>query len=140
MLHETVAADLRANAPASRQKFMKIIFAAFLLVHGLIHLMGTVKAFGFAEIPQLTQQIDRPRGVLWLLAAVLLLAAALSLLTWPQWWWVIGASAVVVSQAVIVMSWADARYGTIANVVVVVAITLGFLSQGALELSRGVRP
>ena len=33
---------------------MKILFAAVLVVHGLIHLMGTVKALGFAEIPQLT--------------------------------------------------------------------------------------
>lgn len=29
---------------------MKILFAAFLVVHGLIHLMGTAKAFGVAEI------------------------------------------------------------------------------------------
>jgi hypothetical protein len=30
---------------------MKILFAIFLVVHGLIHLMGTAKAFGIAEIP-----------------------------------------------------------------------------------------
>jgi len=50
---------------------MKILFAVFLIVHGLIHLMGTAKAFGVAEIPQLTQQIVRPLGALWLLAAAL---------------------------------------------------------------------
>jgi len=32
---------------------MKIFFAVFLVVHGLIHLIGTAKAFGVAHIPQL---------------------------------------------------------------------------------------
>ena len=47
---------------------MKIFFAVFLVVHGLIHLIGTAKAFGVADIPQLTQQIARPLGILgfWL--------------------------------------------------------------------------
>jgi hypothetical protein len=109
---------------------MKIFFAAFLVVHGLIHVMGTAKAFGVAEIPQLTQPIAGPLGLLWLLAAVLCLATAISLFTWPQWWWVVGAGAIVVSQVAIVTSWSDARYGTIANVIVLVGVALGFLSQG----------
>jgi uncharacterized protein DUF6544 len=113
---------------------MRILFAVFLVVHGLIHLMGTAKAFRVAQIPLLTHQIDRPLGVLWLLAAVLLLVTAISLFTWPQWWWVVGAAALVVSQVVIVTSWGDARYGTIANVIVLVGVALGFLSQGPSSL------
>ena len=109
---------------------MKLLFAVFLVVHGLIHLMGTAKAWGFAEIPQLTQPIDRPLGALWLLAAALLVVTAISLFTWPRWWWVLGAGALLVSQVVIVTSWADARYGTIANVFVLAGVALGFLSQG----------
>ena len=112
------------------QGFMKLLFAVFLVVHGLIHLMGTAKALGVAGIPQLTQQIDRPLGVLWLLAAALLVVTAIFLFTWPQWWWAVGAGALVVSQVVIVTSWADARYGTIANVIVLAGVALGFLSQG----------
>jgi hypothetical protein len=113
---------------------MKILFAIILGVHGLIHLMGTAKAFGIAEIPQLTQQIARPLGILWLLAAALLLATAISLFTSPQWWWVVGAGAIVVSQVAIVTSWNDVRYGTIANVIVLVGVALGFLSQGPSSL------
>ena len=109
---------------------MKIFFAVFLVVHGLIHLIGTAKAFGVADIPQLTQQIARPLGILWLLAAALFLLAAILLFTWPQRWWVVGAGAVVVSQVVILTSWSDARYGTIANIVALVGVALGFLSQG----------
>ena len=109
---------------------MKILFAILLVLHGLIHLMGTAKAFGVAEIPQLTQSIAAPLGILWLLAASLLLVTAITLFTWPQWWWLVGAGAVVVSQVAIVTSWSDARYGTIANVIVLVGVGLGFLSQG----------
>ncbi|MEP6919303.1 MAG: DUF6544 family protein, partial [Acidobacteriota bacterium] len=109
---------------------MKTLFAMILVLHGLIHLVGTAKAFGIAEVPQLTHQIGWPLGILWLLAAALLVATAISLLAWPQWWWLVGACAIVVSQVVIVTSWNDARYGTLANVIVVVAVALGFLSQG----------
>lgn len=109
---------------------MKILFALFLVAHGLIHLMGTVKSWGLAQVPQLAQDIGRPTGALWLLAALLLFATAMSLFTWPHWWWLLGACALVVSQAVIFTSWSDARYGTIANVVILTAVVLGFLANG----------
>ena len=32
--------------------------AVLLAVHGLIHLMGFAKAFGYAQLPQLTQPIS----------------------------------------------------------------------------------
>ena len=69
------------------------------------------KAFDVTDIPQLTQQIARPLGILWLLAAALFLSAAMLLFTWPQRWWVVGAGAVIVSQIVILTSWSDARMG-----------------------------
>jgi len=109
---------------------MKILFAVFLVAHGLIHLAGVAKAFGVAEMPQLTQHIAAPVGILWLLAAALLLATATSLFAWPRGWWIVGAGALVVSQVAIVTSWTDARYGTIANVIALVGVALGFLSQG----------
>ena len=109
---------------------MKVLFAVFLVLHGLIHLMGTAKAFHIVAIPLLTQPIDRPLGVIWLLAAVLSIATAISLFAWPHWWWAVGAAALVVSQVVIVTSWSDARYGTIANVIVLVGVLIGFLSYG----------
>ena len=109
---------------------MTVLFAIFLVVHGLIHLMGAAKAFGVAEIPQLAQQISRPLGVLWLLAAGLLLVTAGALFTWPRWWWTVGAGAIVISQVAIATSWSDAKYGSIANVIVLVGVVLGLLSQG----------
>ena len=64
---------------------MRIVFAIFLVAHGLIHLLGAVKAFRVVDVPQLTLPIDRPLGVLWLLAAAMLFVTAIVFFTWPQW-------------------------------------------------------
>ena len=34
---------------------MRWVFVVLLVLHGLIHLMGFAKAFGYAALPQLTQ-------------------------------------------------------------------------------------
>ena len=46
---------------------MTVVFAVVLVVHGLIHVLGFVKAFGLADLPQLTQPVSPSLGVLWLL-------------------------------------------------------------------------
>ena len=62
------------------------LFAALLLAHGLIHLLGFAKGCGLAEVPQLTRAISRPEGLRWLLAALLCVAAAVALFAWPSGW------------------------------------------------------
>lgn len=106
---------------------MRWVLLAVLVVHGLIHLMGFAKAFGFAELPQLTQPISKPMGLLWLLAAALMLALVL---TPPRAFWVVGLVAIVLSQVVISSSWSDARFGTLGNVLVLLAVGYSFASQG----------
>jgi len=108
---------------------MRLLLGALLAVHGLIHLIGAAKAFGIAQVPQLLQPISRPAGTLWLIAALLQLATVFGLLAWPKWWWVIGAVAAVVSQALITSSWSDAKYGTVANVILLIAAAYGYLSN-----------
>jgi hypothetical protein len=70
---------------------MAIAFAVLLVVHGLIHLLGAAKAFGRADLPQLTQPISPAAGALWLVSAGLFLATAALLFQWPRGWWLIGA-------------------------------------------------
>lgn len=101
---------------------MTWILAAIFGVHGLIHLMGFAKSFGYAELPQLTQPISRGWGVAWLLAAVLVTSSAVAFGMSARWFWIIGALAIVVSQVVIVSSWRDAWAGTIANALLLVVV------------------
>jgi hypothetical protein len=106
------------------------ILLVLLVVHGFIHLMGVAKAFGLAELPQLTQPISRGMGLLWLGAAVLMLASAAMMVFWPRYWWIAGALALVVSQTVIAAAWRDAWAGTLVNGVLLLAVLHGFLTQG----------
>jgi uncharacterized protein DUF6544 len=109
-------------------------FAVLLIVHGLIHLLGFAKAFNVVQLSQLSQPISLKFGVLWLITAILFMATAISLFAWPRIWWAIGAAALVLSIVVIVPSWTDAKFGFVANGVVLVAVVLGFLEQGPLSL------
>ncbi len=118
---------------------MKWALVVLFTVHGLIHLMGPAKAFGWAELPQLAQPISRIGGVLWLGAAIGLLATAVSLAFSHRYWWVVGLSAVICSQAVILASWSDAKFGTIANLILLVAVAWGFMSRGPLGLEAEYR-
>lgn len=108
---------------------MKLLCILFVIGHGLIHLMGPAKAFGWAELPQLKQPISKTMAIVWTLAAAAMLATAGSILIWPQGWWVVGALAVVFSQAAIVSAWSDAKYGTIANAALLVGVVWGYLAN-----------
>ncbi|MGE4053501.1 MAG: DUF6544 family protein [Vicinamibacterales bacterium] len=113
---------------------MVITFAILLVVHGLIHLLGAAKGLGAAELPQLTQPISPVLGMGWLATALLFLASAVSLFVWPRWWWAVALCAVVASMAVIIPSWTDAKFGALANVIVLAGAGFGFLSQGPFSL------
>jgi hypothetical protein len=100
------------------------------VLHGFIHLMGAAKAFGWADVAQLTAPIGLALGAAWLAGAVLLIVAGVVIAADVRWWWVVAGVAAVLSQAVIVTSWGDAKAGTIANLVLLAAAGYGFLSQG----------
>ena len=113
---------------------IRAVFIIVISLHGLIHLLGFAKAFGYAQLPQLGQPISRSLGALWLLAALLLVATAAAFALWPRWWWLLGGLALVVSQAVIVTSWSDAKFGTLANLLLLVGALYGFASRGPSSL------
>ncbi|MDO9021894.1 MAG: hypothetical protein Q8S73_03180 [Deltaproteobacteria bacterium] len=123
---------------------MRWAFAFVMVVHGLIHLMGFLKAFGLAALPQLARPISRPMGVVWLLAALTTLAAVVALFAWPRGWWLLGAAALLLSQAAVIGAWSDARFGTLANVLLLVGVLYGYLTQGPssfrAEMHREAQP
>ena len=72
---------------------MRWIIAVLLAVHGLIHFMGFAKAFGYADLPQLTQAVSREMGLAWLAAGLLVVASAVVLVARPRNFWILGAVA-----------------------------------------------
>lgn len=105
---------------------LRISFAIILLMHGLIHLLGFVKAFKFADISQLTQPITKPIGFGWLGSALLFTVAVAFFLLKKEDWWLVAVPAVVLSQVLIVTAWPDAKFGTVANIIALVGIGLAY--------------
>ncbi len=118
---------------------MRWAFAALILLHGVIHVMGFAKALGLADLPQLTASVIRGMGIAWLVSACTLIATAVLLATGSRVWWGVGLAAVVLSQSVIATAWSDARIGSIANVLVLAGVVYGVASQGPLSLRTAYR-
>ncbi len=103
---------------------MRVAFAILIGIHGLIHLLGAAKGFGWAEVPQLRTPISPFGGALWLAAAILLVGAAIGCALGAHWWWWLALAGMVLSQGLIVGAWSDARFGTIANIVIAVPLVV----------------
>ena len=114
----------------------KIVFIGILVIHGLIHLLGFLKAFEFANISELTQSITRPLGILWLIPALLFLTTAITFALKNDWWWTIALVAVVLSQILVITFWQDAKFGSLPNLLVLVVV---LLSLGSLLFERGYK-
>lgn len=121
---------------------LKIAVIVLLALHGLIHVMGFVKGFGLAAVDALQLAISRPWGLVWLFAAVLMLAAAGLRAAGSGAWWMLAAPAIVVSQVLVIAFWQDAKFGTIANVLLLLATVVGFggwrFDQSAANAVRGL--
>jgi len=113
---------------------IKIAFAVFMVLHGAIHSMGFIKAFRIADLSQLVQPIRKSNGLLWLIACLLFISAAILFSTGRQSWWIFSILALVISQYLIVNDWNDAKMGTIANVVILLITTIGFIVWAIAKL------
>ncbi|MBC7510757.1 MAG: hypothetical protein H7320_18735 [Ferruginibacter sp.] len=108
---------------------LKYLLSFLLLVHGLIHFMGFAKAYNYGNITQLTKHISKPGGMLWFITALLFIAAMLLFLLKNNGWPVIAVTAVIISQILIFNSWNDAKFGSIANVIILIVAIAGYANQ-----------
>jgi len=99
-----------------------------LVIHGLIHVMGFLKAFGYANLQQLGE-IPRVAGSFWLLAGLLFVAGAGFLFLNYSLWMYLVLAAIVLSQVLIFFSWQEARWGTLANIILLPVVILTFTSH-----------
>ncbi len=104
---------------------MRIGLVLFMILHGLIHFMGFAQAFQFGEMAQFTKEISRSFGILWFIVVLLFLATAILVLLKKELWPILGIATVIFSQILIITVWTDARYGTIANVIILGAAIVG---------------
>src|SRR5690606_12560020 len=120
---------------------LKWVLVGVLSLHGLIHFVGAAKGFGLAEVPQLVQPISRTSARGWLAAGIAVLLAAALVAGGSgagAWVWTAPVAAVM-SQAMIVSSWNDAKWGTIVNVVLLVAAAWAFVFEGPRSLRAEYR-
>jgi hypothetical protein len=103
---------------------MRFAFAILIGLHGLIHLLGPTKAFGWAEVPQLRTPISPLGGALWLIAASLLVGAAIGVARGAHAWWWLALPGVALSQVLITQAWSDAKVGTLANLAIAIPLVL----------------
>lgn len=115
---------------------MRVVLALLLIVHGLIHLLGFLKAFDLAAVPLTGQTLvplgtvgQRVAGIGWLVAAPLVVAAGALMLAQVPGWWQLGAPALLLSQGLVVLAWPDAKAGTIANAMLAVLVLLGWAAD-----------
>ena len=111
---------------------LKLALIGLLVLHGALHLLGFAKGFNLAALPQLQLPISRHLAVWWLVAASALVAAATALMGGSRYWGAIGVVASVLSQVLIFGQFKDAKYGTVANVLIFVPALFG-----ALDLRPG---
>ncbi len=108
---------------------MRLALHFILIIHGLIHYMGFAKAYDLGEIGQFTTAISKPLGSSWLLSGLLFIVVSILLFFKKEGWPIVALMAVTLSQFLILSSWSDAKYGTLANVIILLATVIGFASQ-----------
>lgn len=105
---------------------LKYLFAFVILMHGLIHFMGFAKAYGYGTMKQLTLPITKPVGSLWMLTALVFIAATILLLLIKESWIYVAFFAAVLSQILIFTVWKDAKWGTVANLIILFVAFFSF--------------
>ncbi len=110
----------------------RFLFSALLLVHGIIHLMGFLKAFGLARLDDLDLSISRAAGMGWLVAAILFFTAMVLFLLSNEAWPFVALSGAVVSAVLIIISWQAAKYGMLPNALILIVAAIWF---GMLRIS-----
>lgn len=87
--------------------------------------MGFSKAYGFGTF-QLTNEISKPVGMIWLLSCLLFLLSAALFIIKKDFWWAPSLAALFLSQYLIFINWGDAKYGTIANIIILIISIIGY--------------
>lgn len=111
---------------------MRVVLTVLLTLHGAMHVLGFLKWSRLASVPQLGGRTlvsfsgtgERVFAAAWLGVLLALLSAAVLRIVRDDSWWVLALGGVLISQCLIVLVWQDAKFGTIANVLILVPIVI----------------
>ncbi|HEX8039943.1 MAG TPA: DUF6544 family protein, partial [Chryseosolibacter sp.] len=109
---------------------VRLIFVSVIVLHGMLHLIGFAKEWSLSSHDGLSRKnlIDfswrrsKAAGMFWLFTGILFTASAVFYLTRWESYWLVAAIAILMSQTLIIIYWQDARYGTIINVAILIAL------------------
>lgn len=115
-----------------------------MAIHGIIHLIGFAKewdlgpngSFSGKTLVPLSENIQKFAGVLWLVTCILLIAATAAYYLKKDWFWMLAGAGLVLSQAMIIIYWTDAKWGTVANVII---LTVVVASAAKFNFNKMVR-
>ena len=99
---------------------MKYLFSILILLHGAIHLLGFVKAFDLADIQQLSANISKSSGLIWLFVSVLFIISSVAYIAKFQWWSLLAILAVILSTLLTILVWKDAKFALIPNIIILI--------------------
>lgn len=113
---------------------MTIAAVIIIALHGLVHLIGFVKEFKLSEVKQISGPSlvsvsaiqAKLLGILWFTTAALFSVLAVAILLKQQWAPLVGITAIVLSQILLILYWKDAKFGTIANLLIITYIILHY--------------
>jgi hypothetical protein len=118
-------------------RFVIVVAALGIAVHGLIHLLGTTAYLQLAvmeDLPYKTTVLGgrldlgpigiRVFAVLWILPAIAFVAAALALLEGWHWWEATLLAATLASTALTVLDWNVACRGALVDFVILTAYVI----------------
>lgn len=102
----------------------RFLLTLLIFIHGSIHLIGAIPALRKKNYLTLQDPTNTDR-FFWKITLLLFFIAA-SLILAKRDWWFIGITAIVLSQILIIQHWHEARFGTIANVMILLSVITNF--------------
>ena len=107
---------------------MRVALILLIAVHGVFHLFGFLKAFGISEFNSISQPIPKTIGIFWFLTFLLLALSVILILSHSNYRWLSGFLSMIISQILIFNQWSDAKFGTVANIIILFATIIGYSS------------
>lgn len=104
------------------------LFTILIFIPGSIHCMGFAKAFNYRNITLLTKEISKLAGTMCPLTAFFFIAGTILFLSKKYVWWIAGLVTVIISQVLIFDVWKDAKFGTIAKIIILFVPIFSWLS------------